>query len=236
MVLNKPAGLLAVKGRWNKEEPNVIELVQRAITKGEPSALERGWKYVGNPHRIDRNTSGTILLAKSPEVLRRLMNLFRKREIKKTYLALVKGSFPGNIEELEHRIRKNERPPYNAMIVKHRGALARSKVSVKERFRAHTLLLVETLTGRYHQVRAQLAAEGYPLIGDSMYGGKPLYLSEFKKKYKEKQRQRERPLMPRQALHADSLAFTWNDELIRVEAPLPKDFQVSLKQLRKYGS
>jgi len=108
---------------------------------------------------------------------------------------------------------------------------------VLERFRDRTLLQCEPLPGRTHQIRVHLRYAGFPLIGDALYGGKPLLLSHLKKDYRLKPKEIERPLMARVALHAEELSLPHpvSGKPLKITAPWPKDLVVAVKYLRRYA-
>lgn len=222
LAVNKPAGLLAVPDRWDKTKPNLFSLLQAA----------RPGPYLANVHRLDRNTTGVFLLVKNREAFRALVRQFRERQTRKVYRALVHGDATECTIDLpigsDHR-----RPGYSRIDQKH-GKPARSTVHVSESFYGYALLEVEIETGRLHQVRVHLQAVGHPLVGDADYGGAPLLLSQLKHRYKAKEDEEERPLLARPALHAGSV--TLREPPVTITAPLPKDFGVALKYLRKFAA
>ncbi len=207
---------------------------------GKPSLL--GWlqeKYPGEfvalVNRLDRETSGTILVARSPEAASRLGTLTMRREIHKYYLALVTGRV-----ETEHGImdapigrlgispenpiwlRRGIIPPDDPLGRK--TAEARTeywRLSVSEK---HSLLRLQAHTGRLHQLRVHLAHLGHPVVGDKIYGPDPnLYLKFIAEGWTD---EHQRVLgLPRHALHAAEISFRWNEQDRTFSAPLPQDMQ-----------
>lgn len=222
LALNKPASLLAVPDRWDKEKDNVVALIQAA----------RPNHYLANVHRLDRNTTGVFLLAKSPDAFRSLARQLREHQTRKLYLALVHGDVTEQERVIDQPIGHHPRHPGFSRIDS-RGKPARSTVRVQERFRGYALVEVEIESGRQHQVRVHCQFIGHPLVGDADYGGRPLLLSQLKRKYKAKEGEEERPLMARPALHAASITLA--APAVTITAPLPKDFEVALKYLRKFA-
>jgi RluA family pseudouridine synthase len=216
--VNKPAGLLAVPDRYDKAKPNLFTMLQ----------AERPGQWLANVHRLDFNTSGVFICAKSADAFREVARQFSERQTCKIYAALVQG-FP---EEQTIDLPIGERPdrPGRAKIDR-RGDEARSIVRLRERFRGFTLVEVQIETGRMHQIRVHMQAVGCPLVGDVDYGGAPLLLSQIKRNYKPKET--EKPLLARPALHAESL--TLREPARTFTAPCPKDLTVAVKYLRKYA-
>jgi RluA family pseudouridine synthase len=159
-------------------------------------------------HRIDKHTSGVLLLAKTGEFAGALTRAFRERTVRKTYLALVRGSPPGVFEVVSH-LREGEGGRMRS--VRSGGARAETRFFTLAHRGGHALLEACPRTGRTHQIRVQLAHSGYPILGDSLYGGEASV-----KGYP----------VPRQMLHAWSLAFLHPGlgREVRVQDPPPEDF------------
>ncbi|MEZ6186106.1 MAG: RluA family pseudouridine synthase [Planctomycetota bacterium] len=179
-------------------------------------------------HRLDAGTSGALLVATTRPALRALSAEFSERRVTKDYLALVKGVPPEDAGEVD--------TPLATAKGKLQDALTRW--TLLERFRRHAWLQVRILTGRTHQIRRHLSGVGLPLAVDPNYGGgKELLLSELKPGYQQRKGRAERPLLDRLALHAWRLEFTAPcGERRLIEAPLPKDLTLTLKQLRKWDA
>src|SRR6267378_7694602 len=116
------------------------------------------------------------------------------------------------------------------------GKRSRTAFDVKERFSRWTLVGCEPLTGRTDQIRVHLRHKGHPIVGDELYGGKPLWLSSFKPGYRLKPGKTQRPLLSRVALHAEELRLPHpvSGEMVQIISPLPKDLVVALKYLRQF--
>ena len=237
LVLDKPAGMLAVPARFQKERSSLMMLLHAGIAKPAGWATELKLDYVANAHRIDFDTSGVFVLARSRAALAKLVAQFRDRHIKKSYVALVHGCLPESPLVIDRPIMPNLRHPGRAMISP-RGRPSVSRAETIQQFRSLAFVRVCPETGRLHQVRVHLKSVGCPIVCDSDYGnGQPLLLSEFKRRYSAPA-EGERPLLARQALHAESveLVHPSTGELLRIEAPLPRDMAVTLKQLGKYAA
>lgn len=225
LALDKPAGLLVIRDRWDKVQETLLDFVRSHLGKN-------AWAV----HRLDKEASGVILFAKNSTTRTYLEQQFQKREIHKSYDVLVQGEIDQDNGSIELSLTEDWERPGRVKVDKKRGKHSLTRFEVLERFKGVTLLKVHPLTGRQHQIRVHLQALGYPVICDALYGSsRPYYLSEMKRFYKEKKDQPEKPLMNRLALHAVRLTFlTLEGSVQTIEAPLPKDFVVFLKYLRKF--
>ncbi len=185
-------------------------------------------------HRLDKNTSGCMVLAKSSEVYKHMALQFQDRQIKKSYHAIVDGAHMYKNEYISAPI--YVRSGGSARIDYTRGKASETIVNTLEIFRNHSLVECTPVTGRLHQIRVHLATLGCPITGDLTYGGMPFYLSSIKHGYKPNLRREEIPLIRRHALHAYQINFTdFTGKKNGFEAPYPKDFKIILQQLKKYN-
>jgi RluA family pseudouridine synthase len=238
LAVNKPPGLLIAPDRWDKNRPNLMTLLQTAIRDGQPWTRERHLTYLANVHRLDIGTSGVLLLAKTRETLVHLAQQFFHHTPEKHYLALTEGILPGPELLIDQPIGQNPHQPGKCRIDPRNGKPAQTRIQLLERFRHHSLVDAELLTGRQHQVRVHLQFTGCPLIADPDYGsGKPLLLSQIKPGYKATAHG-ERPLIGRPALHAWRLKVQHpgTGATIAIEAPAPDDFILALKYLRRFAA
>ncbi len=186
-------------------------------------------------HRLDKETSGVLAIAKNPAAYRHLAMQFEDRQVVKEYHAVVEG-----IQDFQD---VNVYLPIHAQnngivkIDRVNGKLAETFFNTIKAFKKHTLVQCLPITGRMHQIRIHLTCLKAPIVCDEQYGGKLVYLSEIKKKgFNLKQETEEQPLIKRVALHAYSLKFTLLDgQELEVIAPYPKDFDVLVKKLEQYS-
>jgi 23S rRNA pseudouridine955/2504/2580 synthase/23S rRNA pseudouridine1911/1915/1917 synthase len=186
-------------------------------------------------HRLDKDTSGIILFAKTEAAHKYFSQLFEERKIEKYYQGLVLGSPAQKKGTIDTPI--SEHPLQKGLMVVHRnGKPSVTDYEVVEEHRSFSLLQFQLHTGRTHQIRVHCKNIGHPLACDELYGdGKPVLLSSLKKKYKlSKHDEEERPMLNRLALHSYRLKFTDADgKVIDLIAELPKDIRALLQQLRK---
>ena len=235
LALSKPARLLTSPDRYDPDRPNLMKLLHRDVERGAPWAKKRiGLTYLMNAHRLDFETTGIILLAKTKPVLVALANQFGSEKPVKTYVALVRGSMHQDTFEIEAKIAPHPVKIGLMRVDEKSGKRSRTEFTVRERFKGYSILECRPLTGRTHQIRVHLQYLGLPILGDSTYGGPQLLLSTLKKDYHLKPKKVERPLISTLALHAEKLVLshpvTGNE--ISIEAPWPKDLKVAAKYLR----
>ncbi len=228
LVVNKPAGLCTVPDRWGADH-GVHGALGDLLPGGELRVV----------HRLDREASGCLILARGPEVARRLDRAFRDGQVEKEYLSLVEGTVARDAFEIRNSLGPDPRRPGKVVVVA-RGARksreAFTAVEVVERFTPYTLVRLRPTTGRGHQLRVHLRHVGHPIAADRDYGGEPVYLSNFKRPYKLRAGMVEPPLLAHMFLFASSIVFpTASGAPIRVEAELPDDLQLVLVKLRRFA-
>jgi 23S rRNA pseudouridine1911/1915/1917 synthase len=206
LVIDKPAGLVVHPGSGNWSGTMLNALLHHAPGSGE---LPRA----GIVHRLDKDTSGLLVVAKTEVAQTALVRQLQARTVKRTYLALVRGKLAqgGTIDAPigRHPVQRTR------MAVVAGGKPAVTHYRVRRRFAAHTLLECSLETGRTHQIRVHLASIGHPLEGDPVYAGKA------------------RGAFRRQALHAWKLAFVHpsSGKTVSFESPMPADFEALLEVL-----
>ena len=225
MAINKPSGWLSIPDRHDAELYSVKSWFE---AKGEKIFIV---------HRIDRDTSGLLLLARNAEAHKYYNTLFEQRTLKKTYYGLIIGSVAEDQGVYDQPIEPHP-TLLGKMRVGRKGKPAITHYTVEERFRGYTWVKFQIETGRTHQIRVHLYNAGHSLVCDPLYGTPdPILLSSFKRKFNmSKKEEEERPLLSRLALHAYSVDLVDRQgEAHTFIAPLPRDLDATLKQLRKWG-
>jgi 23S rRNA pseudouridine955/2504/2580 synthase len=238
LALTKPPGLLTSPDRYDPERTSLMELLHRGIVEGKPWAKERGLSYLMNAYRLDFETSGVLLLAKSKDVLVALANLFGSEKPQRVYAALVQGAPAQEVFEVNAKLAPYLARPGLMRVDERRGKRSQTLFKIRERFQGYTLLECQPLTGRMHQIRVHLRHVDLPIVGDRLYRGRLLLLSNVKGGYRLKEGATERPLISSAALHAESLALAHpvTAAELKIRAAFPKDLEVALKYLRRYAA
>lgn len=220
LVLNKPAGLVVHPGVGNP-----AHTLQNALLGHDPDLAQV--PRAGLVHRLDKDTSGLLVVARTLEAHTRLVAALAARDIGREYLALVVGHPTGGAT-IDRPIGRH-RSVRTRMAVRGDGRAAVTHYRIEERFRLHTLLRVQLQTGRTHQIRVHLAHAGFPVVGDPMYGGRRHAAAGAGAALAARLRG-----FVRQALHAQRLELVHPDSgrECRFEAPLPEDFVELLAALR----
>ena len=237
LAFNKPAGLLAVPDRCNKELESLLGLMQAAVRAKRPWALEHKLGYLANVHRLDACTTGVLLLARTKKALVELAKQFHEHHPGETYAALIQGALPEETTEVDLPLAPSPLHPGLSVVDQDHGKPAHTRFTMVERFRGYSLIKAEPATGRWHQIRLHLKSIGCPLVADREYGaGQPLLLSQLKRDYKMKA-EGERPLIGRPALHSERLEIRHpsTGEALVITAPWSKDLTIAVKYLRKFA-
>lgn len=237
LALEKPSRLLTSPDRYDPNRPNLMRLLHAGIADKKPWAVKRNLGYLFNAHRLDFETSGVLLLAKNKPALVALADQFGSEQTQKQYVAVVQGAPASDEFSVDAPIGPDPRQLGRMRIDRPKGKKSRTDFTVTERFRDYALLTCRPKTGRTHQIRVHLASQRLPIAGDTLYRGRPLLLSRLKRSYRLKPGEVERPLINRMALHAAELTVTHpvTGAPVTITAPLPREFEVALKYLRRYG-
>ena len=219
VVIDKPAGLVVHPGAGNPDAT-----LANTILHHYPE--NRMLARAGIVHRLDKGTTGLLVVARTESTRQKLIKDLEARTIHRHYLALVHGRpvAGGKVDEPIGRHLKDRR----RMAVSNKGKPAVTHYRIECRYDFHTLLRVRLETGRTHQIRVHLAHAGLPLVGDPLYGGRPRMPPRASTELATQLRS-----FDRQALHAAELSITHPDSGTRLkwESALPKDFQQLLKVL-----
>jgi len=200
MVINKPAGLLVHATHTKSQEPSLFGWLQQ-----HNAAVANQLQRAGLIHRLDKETSGLLLIAKHVTSQLLLAKLFAERLITKTYLAIVQGH-PEAAGSISLPLGRHLHARHKRMVNGIGAKPALTTFKVLQYFESYSLLEVIIATGRTHQIRVHLAAIGHPVLGDFLYGTPTL-------------------LIKRQALHASALKFTLAGIDYDLSAALPEDMQ-----------
>jgi 23S rRNA pseudouridine1911/1915/1917 synthase len=220
IVINKPPGVVVHPGAGNREHT-----LQNALLAHDPKL--RQVPRAGLVHRIDKDTSGLLVVARTLEAQSALTKALAAHDIEREYLALCTGAMTGG-GTVDQPIGRH-RTQRTKMAVRSDGRAAVTHYRIEKRFRAHTLARVRLETGRTHQIRVHLAHVGYPIVGDPVYGGRRRLPAGATPELKAALEG-----FHRQALHAARLTFVHpkSAKPLSFEAPLPADFRQLLDALQ----
>ena len=198
LVVDKPAGLVVHPGAGHAAD-TLVDALRGRIAGGDPDRA-------GIVHRLDRDTSGLLVLARSEEAHRRLTELVRERALERTYLTLVSGRPQSRQGRIEAAIGRDRNDPTRVSLDTDTPRDATTLFEVERFWPAHALLRVQLETGRMHQIRVHLAALDLPVVGDAVYGTRD-------------------PRLARQFLHAAELAFPhpFGGERVEARSELPEE-------------
>jgi 23S rRNA pseudouridine1911/1915/1917 synthase len=224
VVVRKPAGLVVHPGAGRKSGT----LVNALAGRGVPLALAGGRDRPGIVHRLDADTSGLLVVAKTDEAHRELVRAFAERRVTKRYVALVWGRPDPEEGTIETSIGRSRGDPTRMSVHSRRGRPARTTYRVIESLPGFSLLRVGIETGRTHQIRVHLQSIHHPVVGDTRYGG------QQGKGVRSLRKRRALQGFGRLALHAAELAFPHpvTGKNVRVRAALPEDLEDLLSVLR----
>ncbi len=245
IVVNKPAGIIV--------HPTASRVGERlSLVAGLLYHCEGKLSDLGDPlrrgvvHRLDRDTSGVIIAAKTNEAHNNLTEQFRERRVHKKYLAVVRGEMEQESGEVTLPIGRDSRAHDKKVVRLVGGRPAISRFEVKERFRGFTVVELFPRTGRTHQLRVHMSAIGHPVVADAMYGGgTAICIAENSKLETRNSKEKASPkletqetdklIIARQALHAMEIAFAHpvTHKEMTLTAPLPDDIRALIEALRE---
>jgi 23S rRNA pseudouridine1911/1915/1917 synthase len=218
LIINKPAGMVVHPGNGNWQGTMLNALLHHSA---QLSNIPRA----GIVHRLDKDTSGLLVVAKTIDTQINLIRQLQQHQVKRNYLALVLGQVTqnGTVDQPigRHPVQRTK------MAVTNKGKPARTHYQILEQFDGCTLLQCSLETGRTHQIRVHMHKIGHPLAGDPVYGGKPKKINQEIGQLL--------TIFPRQALHAQQLALAHpkNKKIMNWEAALPDDMNALLQTLRQ---
>jgi len=223
IVVNKPPFVASLDERGGSGEVNILRLARQYSPDAQVC------------HRLDKETSGAIIIAKTPEAYRSVSMQFERRKVDKTYHAVVDGQFTFKDLFIDLPILNDGNK--SVTIDRKEGKRAETIFNTIKHYRHYTLVECKPITGRMHQIRIHLATQRAAIAGDDMYRGKPVFLSSLKKGYRLSKDEEEQPILKRFALHARQVVFKGIDgKEIVIEAPYPKDFATLIKLLDKFDA
>lgn len=224
IVLNKPAGVVVHPGAGNRQGTLLNALLAHCPELADIGDVSRP----GLVHRLDKDTSGLMVAAKTALAHEALVRQFQARQVEKIYVALVWGRFHVRTGEIAKEIGRHPSERRKMSVQARRGKPAATRWQVLKEFPGPlTLVELQPKTGRTHQIRVHLASLGHPVVGDAVYGGGAARLKD------QPGLRSLKPLVTRQLLHARALGFTHprTGQTLAFEAPLPEDFQAVLDNL-----
>lgn len=203
LVIDKPAGLPVLPDGWEKDAPYLVKM------------LEEGFGKVWIVHRLDKVTSGVMVLARDAETHRALNLQFENREARKVYHAILEGNPKWEEKTAKHPLRANVGHRHRTMVDNKNGKPFETRFRILKQYQTGALVEAMPMTGRTHQVRVHAYALGHPLLGDILYGAS------------------ETDLIARPALHARSLTLELNGMRSTFAALYPDDFRMTLESLNR---
>jgi len=214
LVIDKPSGMVVHPGAGNRRGTLVNALLFHFPRLKGIGPEERA----GIVHRLDKETSGVMVVAKTLRAYQGLQQQFKKRQVKKVYLGLIWGRMPENEGLIQWALGRHVKHGERISVKTKKPRSAETRYSVQEEIGNFTLLKISPVTGRTHQIRVHLAASGHPVVGDVRYG-----------------RKKSKPKCPRLFLHASRLSFLHPEKGERIEftSPMPEDLKEFLETVKK---
>ena len=234
IAVNKASGIAVAGERWEEDAPRLDLLLRQELALRQNKETD-----LYNVHRIDKDTSGLVVFAKDSKTHRDLSSAFEKRQVTKTYTAVVHGRpfWPDGKTICELPLVPDGNKKHLTIIDNYRGKASQTGFTLLFTVGSYSVIEASPHTGRTHQIRVHLSSLGFPIVCDPLYGKnarssgvgeKGVYLSSFKKDWRGNEAD-ERPLLDRLGLHA--FRITLNGKTF--EAPLPRDMAALIKQMEK---
>jgi 23S rRNA pseudouridine1911/1915/1917 synthase len=229
VVVNKPAGMVVHPAHGNWDGTLVNALLGRGTSLSTLGSPERP----GVVHRLDKDTSGLMVLAKTDDAYRRLATSFKDGTVRKVYHAIVWGGLPQEVMSIDAPIGRHPVQRQRMAVVEAAGKAARTELFVVDRYTRFDYIRVTTLTGRTHQIRVHLTHIGHPLLGDPVYGGRRRRARASNAVSKD---DRLLGILRRHALHASRLSFQHPStrEWMSYQSALPADMRLALETIHRH--
>ncbi|MFZ9877139.1 MAG: RluA family pseudouridine synthase [Chitinophagaceae bacterium] len=238
MVLNKPAGMVVHPGSGNYHG-TLLNGVAWYLQQNNPALSEETLPRFGMVHRIDKNTSGLLVLAKTDVAMRQLAKQFFDHTVKREYVALVWGNVENDSGTIRAHVGRHQRfrKLFEAYPDGEHGKEAITHYEVLERFGYVTLIRCKLETGRTHQIRVHMKYLGHPLFSDDFYGGDKIVKGTIYTRYKQFV-ENCFAICNRQALHARTLGFIHpvTEAILNFKCPVPADMEEVIEKWRKYAT
>jgi 23S rRNA pseudouridine1911/1915/1917 synthase len=231
LVVDKPPGMVVHPACGH----NRGTLVNALLGRSQPLSLVGGPMRPGIVHRLDKNTSGLLVVAKDNKTHRALSDQLSSRSLSRTYWALVWGHLASPEGMIQVAIGRSATDRKKMAVRQHKGREAVTRYRVRESLGPVDFLELKLVTGRTHQIRVHLFHVGHPVVGDPDYGGRRLHWLQRLKGREREIGWKLLEILSRQALHAGRLEFTHpaSGKPVVVESPLPLDFTLALETLRR---
>ncbi|NLO23558.1 MAG: RluA family pseudouridine synthase [Fibrobacter sp.] len=218
IVIDKSSGIASQPGTGTKAKETLVDMLWQW---GQDARLDFKPTLV---HRLDRETSGLLIAALHGDSLRKLAKIIREQKLQKYYFALVKGKLKRDKGVIALNLERSDSAQGSKVKVSDQGKPSFTRYKVHRRYLDCTLVKIKLETGRMHQIRAHFASIGHPLAGDSRYGD-----FEWNKKLSKQLN------LNRLFLHSSQLEWTWKNQSIFIESPLPKELREIISQLNHKG-
>lgn len=231
-VINKPAGMVTHPAAGNRTGTLANALVHHFRTMSQLAGSDRP----GIVHRLDKNTSGLLVIARTDSAYQHLQQALQRREVKRTYSAIICGHMKGDEGRIEAPIGRSKRNRQKMVVTDINSREAITDYRVSERFRTYDFIEIHLQTGRTHQIRVHFAHLGHPVLGDPEYGGRDKWHRGAFAPERELGRKL-LSILSRQALHAARLEFIHphTQQPLAFQAPIPDDMAQVLTILRNEG-